>query len=197
MAESIIINPGDRNSEMAAKRTSPGAQSRKILSSPQNGKNVSHWVDGRLPVRMAILAVALLSASCGWQTSVSFRSPSGAAAISVGRGYGPMARLEVELSTRNGTRRVYRSSGEVYSYFVEPYWSPDEKLAGIVITGTAQWTLAFSIADGKEVPFGLIRPQMEAALRERYRIPDDTSAIQWTYTDDARQQYSKLHPGIY
>jgi hypothetical protein len=52
MAESIIINPGDRNSEMAAKRTSPGAQSRKILSSPQNGKNVSHWVDGRLPVRM-------------------------------------------------------------------------------------------------------------------------------------------------
>lgn len=44
-----------------------------------------------LESRMAVLAIALSLASCGWQTSASFRSPSGTAMIIFGRGYGPMA----------------------------------------------------------------------------------------------------------
>lgn len=142
-----------------------------------------------------MLLVALSLVNCGWQSSVSFRSPSGKAAISVGRGYGIMARLEVDLSDSTGSRRVYRSPGEAFVNFVDVYWSPDEQIAGLVITGTAQWTLAFSTIDGKEIRFDPIRPQMEATLRKHYQIPDDVSPIQWTYTDDAQQQYRTLHPG--
>ena len=147
--------------------------------------------------RSVALAVAMVfMQGCGWYSSVSFPSPSQKLRISVGRGYSLMARVEIELLSKNTKRLIWRSPGEASFILVDVCWSGDEKQAGVIISGTGFWTLAFS-DEGREIPFDLVRPQMESAIRKRYKVPYGISdAIVWLDSAEAHNQFTSKHPEI-
>jgi hypothetical protein len=172
-------------------------QSRTITTAAVGAK-IKHFVlakeAGVLARPLSFTVFLLVMTGCGWQDSASLVSPSGKIKISVGRGYSPMARIEVELSNNDGIHLVYRSPGEAFFQFFDAYWSDDEKTVGVVIAGTGLWNLAFSTIDGREVSFDQVRPQMESAIRKDYRVPANVSdAIQWTYSTDAQNQFRAKH----
>ena len=144
--------------------------------------------------RIALGFLMILLQGCGWQSSVSFSSPSKQQRVSIGRGYSWMARIEIELDANNQSRIVYRTPGEAFYNFVQVCWSPDEKVVGVIVNGTGQWLMAFSTGDGRELPFDSIRAQMEQAIRTHYRVPvGTTDAIEWSSSTGAAEQFTG-HP---
>jgi hypothetical protein len=136
-----------------------------------------------------VVALLLFAQGCGYERSAVFASPSGLAVIEVLKPRRPNSRLAIVLATKSSKREIYRTSGETFFSFADVYWSPDEAVVGVVITGTNLFTLAFDVHSGKIIPFDSVRPQIAAAIRKHYKLPPDIDPIRWTWSGEAQNQF--------
>jgi hypothetical protein len=139
----------------------------------------------------AILVFAIFVCGCQ-RTIIVLNSPSGHRQIEITRGQTFASRIQVALVDQGRSRSVFGSPGEADIYFADAYWSPDERIVGLVANGTGLFALAFDVAKGTALPFDGVRPYVEAAIRNDYRVPSEVrDAIQWTYSQDADEQFGR------
>jgi hypothetical protein len=99
----------------------------------------------------------------------------------------------VRLKTEAGTQTVYVSPGEAFFNFADAYWGGEQAVA-IVVTGTARWNLAFSVPDGRQLPFERFQRSVQDVIRRDYALPaSQPDAIQWTWTAEAADQFHAKH----
>jgi hypothetical protein len=143
------------------------------------------------------LLIPLLFAGCGWQHTMTFRSPSRKAAIEIWqKGIDNSWGARVELVTTKGRTVLYRIPSESYIYFVHVYWSPDEAKVGVLGTGHTIFSVACNTATGALIPFEKIREDFGKSIRATYHVPPQEDPIQWAAMADAQVEFSKLHPEI-
>ena len=146
---------------------------------------------------MLVILIALLAEGCGWENTMTFRSPSRRSAIEVWqRGIDNSWGGKVELV--NGRQRtvLYRVDGDSYIYFFHVYWAPDETKVGILVTGTKIFNLACNTKTGALIPFGDIREDFRKSIRATYHVPPEEDPIQWAAMADAGIEFFKVHPEI-
>ena len=153
-----------------------------------------------LQTRSGLLALfaAVFMTGCGWQHTMTFRSPSGKRAIEIWqRGIDNSWGARVELVTPARTAVLDQLDRDTYIYFVHVYWSPDESRIGVVGTGFAIFHLACDTTTGREVPFEEVRKQVAESIRTTYHLsPDVEDPIQWAAMSGAGFEFFKRHPEI-
>ena len=142
--------------------------------------------------------IALVIPGCGWQHTMTFRSPSGKRAIEIWqKGIDNSWGARVELVTPTGRTVLDRVPRDSYIYFVHVYWSPDETRVGVVGTGFAYFHLACNTATGTQIPFEHIREEMAQSIRATYHLPAaEDDPIQWAAMSEAGIEFFRRHPEI-
>lgn len=142
-----------------------------------------------------LILLALLSAGCGWQHTMTFRSPSRRSAIEIWqKGIDNSFGARVELVSARGRTLLYQVGGDSFIDFFHVYWSPDETKAGLLATGTKIFSLACDTRTGSEIPFEEIREDFRKSIRETYHVPPGEDPIEWAPMLGA--EFFKLHPEI-
>jgi len=143
------------------------------------------------------LLITILLANCGWQHTMTFRSPSRNASIEIWqKGIDNSWGARVELVTPKGRTVLYRIPRESYISFVHVYWLPDEAKVGVLGTGLAIFSVACNTATGTPIPFEKIREDFGKSIRATYHVPPKEDPIQWAALVDAQVEFFKLHPEI-
>ena len=123
-------------------------------------------LNSKRPWLLVALVVPLVMTGCGWQHTMTFRSPSRRAAVEIWqKGIDNSWGSRVELVTPKGSTVIYRLSTDSFIYFVHVYWSPDETRVGVVGTGYGSFHLARSTVTGAPIPFEQIRDEMANSIR--------------------------------
>jgi hypothetical protein len=144
-----------------------------------------------------VILLALLAEGCGWQRTMTFRSPSRKAAIEVWqKGIDNSWGARVELVTNRGRTVLYQVRADSFINFFHVYWSPDETNAGILATGAKIFSLACNTKTGALIPFDGIREDFGKSIRAAYHVPPGEDPIQWAAMADAQVEFFKLHPEI-
>src|SRR5258708_4793095 len=143
------------------------------------------------------LAAIVLMQGCGWKERVTFPSPSGKAEIEILQPRVFEDRAKIDLKRGRTTTEVFRSQGEAIIYFVDVYWTPGEKIVGVVITGSNFFRLAFDVSTGKQVPFETVRRQMIDHILANYNVPerDRKDPISWSNSPNAKEQFEAKYLG--
>ena len=145
---------------------------------------------------LLLILLAVLFPGCGWQRTMTFRSPSHRTAIEVWqKGIDNSWGARVELVSARGRTVLYQVGADSFIYFFHVYWSPDETKAGILATGTKIFSLACNTKTGSSIPFDEIREDFRKSIRETYRVPKGEDPIQWAAMD-GQAEFFKLHPEI-
>ena len=120
-----------------------------------------------------VVALASLCApSCGWQTTMNFRSPSGKSSIEIWqRRVISSAGARVELITAGRRVTLQTADRDTSIYLVHVYWAPDESKVGVVVTGLVFLEVAADLKTGATIPFELIREDAAKSIRKTSQVP--------------------------
>jgi hypothetical protein len=144
------------------------------------------------PATICAVLFALMSlVACGYDRRTVFRSPSGALAVDVCKSATPNSRIQIFLVKQRRRYLVNETGGEAFFNFVEVGWTNDEKTVGVLIRGSAPANLAFDIATGNQVPFDRMRISIESAIRSHYQVPPTTDPIEWSWSREAEEQFTR------
>lgn len=148
----------------------------------------------RTPYAILILVCVVLS-SCGWEQKISFSSPSGKRHLEV---WQPrvenVSGMELRLREGSGSRLIYKSPGEAYVYFAEAFWTKDERQVAILVVGTSSYPLAYDLSIRKLIPFDRLKNGIAEQIAKDYQRPRKDEAIDWASTNEAWDQFRRLHP---
>lgn len=153
---------------------------------------------GPVCVRFSIvLAVLVLMSSCSWKNTMGFPAPSGRVAIEIWQPWIDNSMgLRIELVSNGRRQLLYHSPNDAIVYFAHVYWSTDEKIVGILATGTGNWQLAFDTNTGKSIPFEQIRNDFGQSITATYHVPRGEDPVSWATSSEAQSAFFKLHPEI-
>jgi hypothetical protein len=135
---------------------------------------------------------------CAYQRTMRFASPSGKYGVEVWQtrldnSWG--AKLVLTGPGRNLV--IAESSREANINFVHVYWSPDERLVGVVVTGLIIWHVAADTTTGRPTPFETMRDEVARSIRATYHVPAaETDPIGWAALNEAQVAFFKLHPKV-
>lgn len=126
-----------------------------------------------------------------------FRSPSRKASVVIRQvRYANELGMQVQLLSDGRQTNVFESHRETWIYFVHAYWSPDEKVVGVVATGMNYFELAFDTRTGKAAPFSSIQKGTAQSIRSAYNLTNEKDPITWAHLSDAHEAFARLHPEI-
>jgi hypothetical protein len=152
---------------------------------------------GDIALRLTIAFLSLATLSCGLQKTMTFKSPSGSMAIEVWQ-----TRIDntwgtrIDLLTASGRQKLLDNTREAHVSFVHVYWTPDERIVAVVVTGANQFHIAAATATGVGVPFASVRNQVARSISETYHLPPNVDAIGWSSMADAQAEFFRIHPEI-
>jgi hypothetical protein len=144
-----------------------------------------------------IFLMGCFTQGCGWQKTMTFRSPSRKAVVEVWQTrFANEWGTKVEFVTSDRKSVLLENRKEAIVYFVHVYWSRDENTVGVIVTGGNNWSIAYDVKLNRTIPFESIREEVGESIRNLYQVPIGEDPVRWAATSDAQSAFFALHPGV-
>jgi hypothetical protein len=149
----------------------------------------------------AVVLLSFILTGCGWwEGKVAFPGPSQGTVLEIeqpfpANGWG----IRIVLRTKNVTKALYQIRGDVVLNFADVAWAKDEGVVAVFTCGTPAVRLAYSVANGNELPFAQMQPMVAAHIRAGYHLDRKTATekdtFEWACSSDGRAAFLRAHPG--
>jgi hypothetical protein len=119
-------------------------------------------------------AAVLVCSSCGWEAKAVWPSPNGSAQVEIEQKLPVnLWGLRTVLVSRGQTIVLKEQRGDSDVSFAEVYWEKDSGAVAVYACGIQRLKVAYSLKEGRALPFDPFEAKIAARIRDEYRRPAD------------------------